>query len=306
MSDSTSDRLAHYGTFGLRRIADQIRSVRTQRSGVPEFVKVRIDRMRRDADRVAEALGRPLQGQRVLVVGPGQLLREARFLAVDNAVTCLDIDVIPKGIDPVGYGRMLVSNGPGRVIKTVGRKLIGNDRFELQEWRQQLGIAYLPDPECLVGDICDGAPDPGSWDVLASWSVFQHVPDPRAALRQCVAALRPGGVLYIGMQIWTCNAGHHDIRAFTGHEETLPLWAHLRPDQADKVQSSAWLNRFRLSQWREVFGDVCPGFTEYQERYGEDDYRARMTPDLRQELKDYDDEELYTVDAFYRWQKPRA
>ncbi len=306
--NTAGERRKHYGTFGLSRIAMQLVNVRRQRAGVPENVEVRIDRLRRDEARIAEALGerdgRTVRNRRILVVGPGQLLREARYFAVANRVTCLDLDVIPHGIDPMAYARMLRDNGVGRVLKTVGRKLVGNDRYEMAQWRRQLGIAELPHPLCVVGDICDGAPEAGSWDVVASWAVFQHIPDAKLAVRRCAEALRPGGALYIGVHIWTCNTGHHDIRAFTGQEDAFPLWAHLRPAHAHEVERSAWLNELRLRDWRAIFGEVCPGFREYQERYDEKAERAKMTPALREELAAYDDEELYTVDAFFCWRKP--
>ena len=304
VTDGTSTRLKHYGTAGIARLAQQVAGARETQKNMPGFVRVKHERLQRDRARLEEALGRPATGLRMLNIGPGQLLREARYFAVDNHVSCLDLDVLPKGVDPVGYAKMLQANGPGRVIKTLGRKLVGNDRVEFREWKRELGLSYLPDPECLVGDICDGAPEPGTWDIVATWAVFQHIDDAVLALKKCVEALAPGGVLYHGIQLWTCNTGHHDIRAFIGQEDSLPLWAHLRPGKEELVESSAWLNKRRLRDWRAVFEEVCPGYTEYQDRWGEEGYREQMTPELREELKDYEDEELYTVDVFYRWTKP--
>src|SRR6266545_6173088 len=305
-SVASGERLKHYGTFGLRRVGQQLFGLRRFRAEVPTNVSVRIERLRRDQARIEEALGRPLKGQHLLVVGPGQLLREARFFGIHNQVTCLDLDVMPHGIDPVAYARMLRTNGLGRVVKTLGRKLLGNDRIEFAEWKRQLGISSLPEPECQVRDICDGVPSAGHWDVLASFGVFQHIADLGLALDRCVEALVPGGVLYIGVQLWTGNTGHHDIRAYTGNEDQLALWGHLRPSQAHEVEPSAWLNKLRLRDWRALFAKTCPGFTEYQERYNEAELRAKMTPALREELADYDDEELYTIDVFFRWRKPNA
>lgn len=301
---STAQRIKHYGTFGLQRVVKQIVGTWQMRSDVPQNVAVRLERLRRDEARIAEALGKPLRDQRVMVVGPGQLLREAKFFGLHNRVTCLDIDVIPSGIDLPAYLTMLRTNGPGRVIKTVGRKLIGNDRLELAEWKRQLGVSTLPEPECRVGDVRDGIPDAGRWDVITSFAVFQTIPDPAIGIQRCVEALAPGGVLYVGIQQWGSNLGHHDIRAYIGEEDQLPLWAHLRPAHQHQVEASAWLNRLRLRDWRAIFEQHCPGYTEFQERYGEEALRAKMTPQLREELADYDDDELYTIDVFYRWRKP--
>ena len=127
-----SDRLSHYGTFGLSRIVTQVVNVRRQRSQVPALVDIKLERLRRDEARIATALDVPdrrsVRDRRMIVIGPGQLLREARYFAVGNRVTCLDLDVIPQGIDPLAYAQMMRRNGVGRVLKTVGRKLIGNDR----------------------------------------------------------------------------------------------------------------------------------------------------------------------------------
>lgn len=303
-TETTAQRLRHYGTFGLQRVVKQIVGTWQMRGGVPENVAVRLERLRRDEGRIAEALGQPLRGRQVMVVGPGQLLREARFFALHNQVTCLDIDVIPSGVDPRAYLTMLRANGAGRVLKTVGRKLIGNDRLEFAEWKRQLGVSRLPDPACLMGDVRDGIPEPGRWDVITSFAVFQTIPDPALAVQRCAEALAPGGVLYVGVQQWGSNIGHHDIRAYVNEEHLLPLWAHLRPQHQHMVEPSAWLNRLRLRDWRAVFMEHCPGFTEYQERYGEEELRAKMTPALREELAEYDDDELYCIDAFFRWRKP--
>lgn len=220
------------------------------------------------------------------MVGPGQLLREARYFALENEITCVDLDVSPKGVDVFAYSKMLRANEPGRVIKAVGRKLIGNDRPELEEWKKQLGRRSMPDAKCdrqyfgrraTVGHV-------GHRRV---WSVFQSIPDRARAVRRCVEALAPGGVLYIGVQLWTCNTGDHkiraftrglkahricallcntgdhNIRAFTGREEELPLFAHLRPGHEHEVEPSAWLNKLRLSEWRAIYSELGPGFTEF-------------------------------------------
>ena len=95
------------------------------------------------------------------------------------------------------------------------------------------------------------------------------------------------------------------MRAFTGREDKLPLWGHLRPTTANQIFPSSYLNRWRLQQWRQLFADLAPGTREYLESY---DYHEKYGPlldqNLRYELKDYTEEELFTVDAIYFWQKP--
>lgn len=73
------------------------------------------------------------------------------------------------------------------------------------------------------------------------------------------AALRPGGVIYFHVHLYTSNTGHHDIRAFTGGTDDLPPWAHLRPSTQGQVTPSAWLNQWRLRDWRAMLDKHAPG-----------------------------------------------
>jgi SAM-dependent methyltransferase len=139
--------------------------------------------------------------------------------------------------------------------------------------------------------------------LITSWSVFEHLSDPAAALRNAWRALRPGGALYIGIHLYTATNGHHDFRhSATG--DGLPPWAHLRARTRELVRPSAYLNEWRLDQWRRLFGEY-PGIEEYLEDYGQSEYvKSLLAPDLRAELAPYTEEELATVDAFYACKKP--
>ena len=44
-------------------------------------------------------------------------------------------------------------------------------------------------------DILHADLPPASFDVITAWDVIEHVSDPQAVLRQCVAWLRPGGIM---------------------------------------------------------------------------------------------------------------
>jgi hypothetical protein len=54
-----------------------------------------------------------------------------------------------------------------------------------------------------------------------------------------------------------------------------------------------------------LFNRVIPGHREYLESYEVlDKYAPQLTNELRQELSDYTDEELFSVDVVYLWKKP--
>jgi hypothetical protein len=120
------------------------------------------------------------------------------------------------------------------------------------------------------------------------------------------AALHPGGIMYFGLHLYTSNTGHHDIRVFTGGASNLPPWAHLRASTKGDVTPSAWLNKWRLRDWRAMLDEHAPGYEEYQETYGDAPTRRLLSPQIRAELADFDDEELVTIDVFFLWRKPEA
>lgn len=211
-----------------------------------------------------------------------------------------------------GFLRVARKNGAGRLLKTLARKGLGLDRAVHDAWARAVGARALPLPRRLHGDVCaeEGATDalplrPGSFDVIASWSVFEHLPDPERAVQRLVRLLRPGGVLYLGVHLYTSNNGHHDIRAFNGRSRELPAWGHLRPETKHLIQPSSVLNEWRLARWRQLAEEQLPGAKELQERYGEDELRERLEEEgLRAPLADYTDEELFTVELFFLWRAP--
>ena len=251
-----------------------------------------------------QQFGGPIEGLEILEIGPGPGMERARYLGLRNSVVGLDMDVIPQGNDLRAYLAVLRQNGLGRLIKTIGRRITiaGPNR---RAWNRVVGRDDMPDPGLLVGDICAAAPMQASYDLVMSWSVFEHLPDPQAALKNIIDALRPGGIFFISIHLYTANNGHHDIRAFSGHEQALPAWAHLRPTTRAVVRPSAFLNQWRLADWRKLFLEAAPGYDECLVTHNRQ-YAHLLTADVRQELREYSEEELIAVDVIYRWQKPVA
>lgn len=293
-----------YADFGLVRSFRQIGHALRHRRQWDDGAARLLERVRRDEARMHEALGCSLENMCILEIGPGQNLARARYFGRKNAVVGLDLDVVPTGSDVGSYLRMVRKNGLGRMVKTIGRKLLVERQYDAA-WARAIGVRRFRDPEVLHGDIGRVAPAREAYDAAFSWSVFEHLPNPRKALENVVGALRPGGLAYISIHLYTSISGHHDIRAFSGQLDRLPPWGHLRPAHQHAIRPSAFLNEWRLAQWRDLFTEVMPGHAEFLEEY---DTRAKMagkmTSGLRRELAGYDDEELFTVDAVYCWRKP--
>lgn len=295
-----------YATFGLARSVRQFKHVWESHRQIDEGMPMLLQLVQESEQRIQRQLGKKVEQLQMLEIGPGQGLERARYFGRKNTITGMDLDVIPVGFDMSSYLRMLQENGTGRVVKSIGRRmLIG--RANETAWASLLGVETFNNPRLIHGNICGETPNVGQFDVVMSWSVFEHLPNPRQAVENVLKLLKPGGVFYISLHLYTSNNGHHDIRAFTGDEDSLPLWGHLRPSTEEMFSPSAYLNKWRLGQWRQLFAEMAPGHQEILEAFESyERFEPYMTTKLRDELAEYADEELYTINAVYTGRKPVA
>ncbi len=263
-----------------------------------------------DDERLAKALEvDKVKGKKILEIGPGQNMERAHYFGINNEVVGIDLDVIPAGWQIGPYLNMWRVNGFGRFAKTLGRNLLINPS-QSRAWMRVTGANKIHKPKIYYDDFCsasiaDRVPNFGTYDAVTSWSVFEHLPDPRTSVKNMVEALKPGGAFYISLHLYTSNNGHHDMRGFTGQIDELPLWGHLREQHKDSIFPSAYLNEIRLEEWRDIFNELAPGHTEYLDKYEHPEkYGPMLTPELLEELKDYTLDELLTVNLVYAWRKP--
>jgi SAM-dependent methyltransferase len=304
MAKEITEHRKSYATFGLERSMRQIHHNWKRRKSAEGDMAKLFEYLCKDKERIEKMLGRELNGLNILEIGPGQGKERAYFFGLKNRVTAVDLDVIPDMGRMGTYWEMYRKNGAGRVIKSLGRyAVIGQHHRKV--WANIIEAPNLTEPRLLQGDICSFVPGESEYDVVMSWSVFEHLSDPRNALRNIIHSLKPGGIFYISIHLFTSNNGHHDIRAFTGDPDSLPLWAHLRLKTRNQVQPSAFLNEWRLADWRDLFSSLAPGYYEFLEQYEHPErYGPFLQGELRGELSDYRDEELLTVNSVYCWKKP--
>jgi SAM-dependent methyltransferase len=82
-------------------------------------------------------------------------------------------------------------------------------------------VAFMED------DITASTLDPGSFDLIVSFEVLEHVKRPRDAFAAMARLLRPGGVMYHDYNPFFSSIGGHSLA-------TLDLpWGHARLDDAD-------------------------------------------------------------------------
>ncbi|RYG10705.1 MAG: class I SAM-dependent methyltransferase [Burkholderiales bacterium] len=290
----------------LTKIREAAYHSRFYSNGADDFVRHRTKVMEDLADTLRRRHQLVLTGLDVLDVGTGQQQVQSVWLARNNRVTGIDLDVVAKGWSPAVYLGMWRRNGPGRVLKTLGRKALGIDaRFRAALRRQ---LAHTADGlPVLQMDVTQLGFAEESFDFVYCSSVLQCVPDVGRALYEMNRVLRRGGVGYFTVQLFSSETGSLDPRLFGNNRDEIPHWAHLRPDWAHLVSGEAWLNRLRLADWRQQVAAHLPDPTiDLGQPQAE-----KLIPLAEQlkragELADYSMEELITHDLKASWRKPQA
>lgn len=246
----------------------------------------------------------PVEKQ-VLDVGCAQGSGHTYALALRNQVIGIDLDVAPEGWNVLEYIKQLRKNGFVRLVKTVGRKVLGIDRQFRRELARQLYVQALPDLDIREMDATRMTFPDNRFDLVFSRTVFQHIAKPAAAFAEIARVLRPGGCAFVDIHLYTSDSGGHDARILAGDRGDLPSWAHLLEAHAAKVQSNSFLNEVRLAEWRELIDRWLPG----AELVCDEDQNPEIVETLAErrragELSDYSDEELLTEAVRIIWTKP--
>lgn len=256
---------------------------------------------------IEEIYKQPLKEQNILEIGPGQMLKQSYFFAQHNNVTALDYDVIVRGLKPLGYIKMAQKNGLRRAIKTIGRQILGIDRYYYDGLRDHFGVKNLKKPLLLQGDATNmNIFEDNHFDVVMSFSVFEHIVKPKPAIDEIKRVLRPEGVVYLGIHPFSSESGNHDPKVLAENRDDIPYWAHLRPHFKHLTQGNAYCNKITISDWKKMLSDAWTG-CEFK-RFGRFDDSEALSElaDIRAagELSDYTDEDLLTDFLVCVWRKP--
>lgn len=242
--------------------------------------------------RLAPRLGE-LAGKRILDLGCGKTAWLTLLLHSAGAeVTGVDTEWVELRPSAGKYWRIARANGLERALRTLAwdglyapiyyRALARECGFPLRFDgidARRVGAAEL--------DL-----EPGSFDLVVSHEVFEHLPDVEAAVRSLRRVLKPGGLTYVYVHSFTSlSGGHHIAWKYPDSEPstTVPPWDHLRDCRFPDIPS--WINRWRNDQYRRAFErhfEVLAWLPTARE--GE----ALLTPEIRRELAAYSEEELLT------------
>ncbi|MDA0239006.1 MAG: class I SAM-dependent methyltransferase [Proteobacteria bacterium] len=156
--------------------------------------------------------------------------------------------------------------------------------------------------------IVSNAGDPAFWkslggpvDLIVSEDVFEHIPveDLDVVVAEMRASLSPGGLALIRPMIYSGISGGHQLEWYshlagkTMQRDTEP-WEHLR---RDRYPANTYLNKMLRRDYRALFSKH---FDILEEREKQPDLgRNQMTPEIRAELADYPDDELFSNNVMF-------
>ncbi len=237
-------------------------------------------------DRLGRALGRPVEGLRMLDVGCGQRTPATLlFQAAGNQVTGIDTELITTGPGVGSFMRVWRADGLERASKTLVRQIMFDPAYDrrLGELagrpvdRRRLDVRQLSVTSLPFGE--------GEFDVVISNAVFEHVPDVPAAVREVARVLRLGGVCHIAIHLFpSLSGGHHLAWAFPDQSipEGIPPWDHLREK---RFPAHVYLNRLKESDYVAAFGgEPRLEMLDWVTTWREGD--KLLTPEIEAELRD--------------------
>jgi SAM-dependent methyltransferase len=256
---------------------------------------------------IEKHFGAPLRDKTIYEIGCGQLLKNARFFGARNQVVAVDLDEIASSWSLSASWNMLRKNGPMRLLKTTARKIVGIDRSYIAELTRQMPATANARIKVLQRDAANSGLESEAFDCAVSFSVFEHLPEPRRVLKEIARLLRPGGVAFHVIHCFTSDSGAHDVRSFVADRSNLPYWCHLRPDKAHLVSSNTYVNRLSISQWTKLLNEELPGAEIVSISQGHIPRLFQELPKLQAagELTEYSSEELMTVALEVSWVKPK-
>lgn len=232
-----------------------------------------------------------LKGIRALDVGCGLLQWQTIMLhSVGAKVTGVDMEYVRSDRMPDKYWNILRTNGAERAAKTAYWDYIFRGRYlkALQNGSpftldaRKLDLRQHTAERLPFGD--------NEFDLVASHEVFEHIADVRSAVQEIKRVLKPGGIAYITLHLFTSvSGGHHMDWKFPDEQPStrVPPWDHLRQKQFPEHPS--WLNELRERDYRPIFESeleiLCWEASIYEGR-------GLLTPEIKAELSDYSEDEL--------------
>jgi hypothetical protein len=245
------------------------------------------------------------EGSKVIEIGFGaKPLRLALMLRAGMDVEGIDLDYPVLASPWTSTLRIARRNGLERAAKSFVRYWLLDRRY----WREVASHAGAPDVRYVIPPrhrllVMDAA-RPEAWErwpddsisLVTSEDVFEHIPreDIPSVLSSMHRKMRDGALALIRPNVFTGITGGHlvdwynDAVGSDKPKRNLP-WAHLR---GDGVAGNTYLNRLSRAEYRDLFSRKFEIVEEIVKHPNLG--RNHMTPELREQLGDWSDEELFS------------
>ncbi len=237
-------------------------------------------------------------GTTAFEIGCGQRPHRLFFMLVNEIDSYgIDMDRVVMSIgDVVSTFR---ANGLERAAKTGVRYAL----FDRREKRalelflsKRLGRNFhWPRDRIFHGN----AADPALWpsrpvDFILSEDVFEHIPPDQlpTVCGLCASHLSSRGIALIRPMVFTGIRGGHHVDWYNtrlSSDRKCPPWDHLR---GGHFPVNTYLNKLRRVDYRQLFSERFDIIAEWAR--DPDRGREFMTDEIRGELADYDDDELFS------------
>ena len=205
------------------------------------------------ADMSNYGIGAP-RGLSVLDLGCGQRLASSLLLSAHGAVvTAVDQEYVLRSLGPREVVALARRSSPRRTVKTLVRKIVFDKTYYDELTRlsgERLDTHRVP---VFQTDACAMPFADGSFDLVVSNAVFEHIRDVPAAVSEVARVLRPGGFCHVNIHNFYSLSGGHDLRwAFPDSSppnDAVP-WGHL---MGRDWRPATFLNRLRPSEFDAEF-----------------------------------------------------
>jgi hypothetical protein len=258
---------------------------------------------------------KPLRDCKTLEIGYGaRPFRLIYLVAKGVEVSGVDLDAPLLEFSFSHVDRIFRTNGIERAMKSFVRWTVVQ-RVEYAALAkycyEQTGYVDLRDPRKLlrkssprltVGDASKGTfwcSSGGPFDFIYSEDVFEHIPSESLddLLQHLAENISCDGIVLTRPNIFTGITGGHQLDwyevATDRHRLSAP-WDHLRKNM---FPANTYLNKLSLSDYRERFRGLFDIVVE--KTMNPDLGRTFLSPAIREELKHYPDEELFSNNVLF-------
>jgi len=157
-------------------------------------------------------------------------------------------------------------------------------------WRLGLDVRCADATTLACSDVGRLPFPAGCFDLATSVAAFEHFLDGPSVVAELRRVLRPGGIAWISIHLFSSPSGGHNLSFTEFPLRTLPPgvepWDHLRRRQ---LPFTVPLNEWRKEQYLQAFGrhfDILKTYCAMREG------QAWLTPEVRAQLPGYTDDEL--------------